>query len=166
MDLNTKTRSLFKMHCSYKVTQVHKNALIITCLWFYRNYKLVIKTIFSFQQCTYANILNMARIEKKKENKERKITFFDRVSQKGIYNKKLFSFFFLLPKTLNWTNKSVNLTTGQAATMKTTNPVLVLFSEKGKLAGKSGQWTLASSGSLVHLCNEPLHKGFICCFSA
>lgn len=41
----------------------------------------------------------------------------------------------------------------------------MLSSEKGKLAGKSGQWTLASSGSLVHLCNEPLHKRFICCFS-
>lgn len=72
---------------------------------------------------------------------------------------------FLLPKTLNWTNKSVNLTTGQVATMKTTNPVLVLSSGKGELAGKSGQWTLASSGSLVHLCHKPLHKGFISCFS-
>lgn len=72
---------------------------------------------------------------------------------------------FLLPKNLIWTNKSVNLTIGQVVTMKTTNPVLMLSSEKGKLAGKSGQWTLASSGSLVHLCNEPLHKAFICCFS-
>lgn len=77
--------------------------------------------------------------------------------KKEIYNEKLF--FVSVAKAFT------NLTTGQVVTMKTTDPVLVLSSEKGKLAGQSGQWTLASSGSLVHLCNEPLHKGFICCFS-
>lgn len=44
------------------------------------------------------------------------------------------------------------------------NTVLVLSSEKCKLAVKTGQQTLAPSGSLIYLCNAALDKGFICFF--
>lgn len=48
------------MFCSYSITEIHKNALIITACDFTEITELVIKTSFSFQQCSYANILNMA----------------------------------------------------------------------------------------------------------
>lgn len=120
------------------------------------------KTIFSIQQCSYANIPNMVRIEKKKENKGRKSLPSRQWVKKEFTMENYFS---LVSVAKDFKLNEQVSATGQAAPMKNTNPVLVLSSEKGKLAGKSGWWTPASSGSLVHFCNEPLHKGFICCFS-
>lgn len=75
------------MHCSYRVTEVHKNAPIITCdCDLQQLHNLWLRPVFLFYNVA---MLYMVRIEKKRKQRK-KITFFDTVSQKEIYNKKLF----------------------------------------------------------------------------